>query len=117
MDETFKVLHTYKFESKDYQVTSASPWNYALFLPSDQETNQTLSVVVRGMQQGHHPFSFEGTPVMINAKVSGKEVYSTSVPFHPLYKGHHFNSRQYRGVLLYSETCIHVQPCTDVKAQ
>ena len=69
MDEAFKTLNSYAFESKDYQVTATTPWNYALYLPSDQEANATLSVVVRGMQKGLHPFSFEGTPVMINAKV------------------------------------------------
>ena len=69
MDEAFKVLNSYEFDSKDYQVTSNSPWNYALHLPSDKEANTSLSVVVRGMQKDLHPFSFEGTPVMINAKV------------------------------------------------
>ncbi len=69
MDEAFKILNSYKFDSKDFQVTANTPWNYALYLPSDQEANTTLSVVVRGMQKGLHPFSYEGTPVMINAKV------------------------------------------------
>ena len=69
MDEQFKVLHSYMFDSKDYQVTPGSPWNYALYLPNDQEADQELEVVVRGIQKGLRPFSYEGTPVMINAKV------------------------------------------------
>ena len=51
-------------------MTATTPWNYALYLPSNQEVEQTLAVKVRGMQTGYHPFSSEGTPVMINAKVS-----------------------------------------------
>jgi hypothetical protein len=70
MSENFKVLRSYAFESKDYQVTTNSSWNYALYLRSNETADQDLAVVVRGMQQGYHPFSYEGTPVMINAKVS-----------------------------------------------
>ena len=70
MNESFKVLNSYEFDSKDYQVTATTPWNYALYLPSNQEVEQTLAVKVRGMQTGYRPFSSEGTPVMINAKVS-----------------------------------------------
>ena len=70
MDEQFKELNSYAFESKDYQVTAGSPWNYALYLPSDEEVEQDLQVVVRGMQKGVPPFSYKGTPVMINAKVN-----------------------------------------------
>ena len=70
MDEDFKVLNSYAFDSKDYQVTTNSSWNYALYLRSNETVDQDLAVVVRGMQGGHHPFSYDGTPVMINAKVS-----------------------------------------------
>lgn len=70
MNENSKVLNSYAFDSKDYQVTTNSSWNYALYLPSDETADQDLAVVLRGMQTGHPPFSYEGTPVMINAKVS-----------------------------------------------
>ncbi len=67
--EDFNVLRSYAFESKDYQVTGESPWNYALYLPSDEKAEEDLEVVTRGLQKGYLPFSYEGTPVMINAKV------------------------------------------------
>lgn len=70
MGENFTVLNTYAFESKDYQVTATNPWNYGLNLPSNKTADEELTVDVRGLQKGHHPFSYDGTPVMIKAQVS-----------------------------------------------
>lgn len=69
IDEQFKTLKSYAFNSKDYQVTPGSPWNYALQL-NEETINSDLEVVVSGLKKGIPPFSKEGAPVRIKAKVS-----------------------------------------------
>ena len=66
--EQFKTLRSYQFESKDYQVTPTSPWNYALQV-SEDTIDTDLQVVINGIKKGVPPFSKEGAPVMIKAKV------------------------------------------------
>lgn len=80
MGEKYKVLNTYAFKSKDYEVTAKYPWKYALSLRSDESADQELEVITRGMQKGRHPFSYEGSPVMIMAKVGGTLVFVIDNP-------------------------------------
>jgi hypothetical protein len=66
--ENFTALRSYEFESKDYQVTPSSPWNYAIHLSSDPEKSD-MAITVGGLKPTHPPFSQEGAPVKIQAKV------------------------------------------------
>ena len=65
--ENFGILNNYTFESKDYQVTPNSPWNYAIKL-----SNEDFIVDERGINEKYHPFSCDGAPVRIHAKVQCK---------------------------------------------
>ena len=49
-------------------MTPTSPWNYALQV-SEDTIDTDLQVVVSGIKKGVPPFSKEGAPVMIKAKV------------------------------------------------
>lgn len=69
MEEQFKVLESYKFQSKDYQITSSSTWNYALRLSNDSQPNHDLTVISSGLEIGVPPFSQRGAPVIIEAQV------------------------------------------------
>ena len=69
MKEKFEVLNSYKFQSKDYQVTTDSIWNYALLLTNDSKPDQDLKVVSSGLEIGVPPFSLRGAPIMIMAQV------------------------------------------------
>lgn len=62
--EDFKTLHEYAFKSKDYAVTPGSPWNYAIKL-----NKEDFVVVEKGITKGVPPFSNDGAPVQIRAKV------------------------------------------------
>ena len=62
--EDFKTLHEYAFKSKDYAVTPGSPWNYAIKL-----NKEDFVVVEKGITKGVPPFSNDGAPVQIKAKV------------------------------------------------
>ena len=66
--ENFTALRSYEFESKDYQITPGSPWNYAIHLSSDPEKTD-MSVTVDGLKPPLPPFSQQGAPVKIQAKV------------------------------------------------
>ena len=66
--ENFTALRSYEFESKDYQITPSSPWNYAIHLSSDPEKSD-MSVTVDGLKPPLPPFSQQGAPVKIQAKV------------------------------------------------
>ncbi|WP_156416076.1 hypothetical protein [Nitrosopumilus sp. Nsub] len=68
IQEDFKTLRSYAFNSKDYQVTPGSPWNYAIKL-SEDDVDKDLVVVETGIKKGVSPFSTNGAPVMIKAKV------------------------------------------------
>lgn len=67
--EDFEVLNSYKFQSKDYQITPKSTWNYALRLQDDHQPQQDLRVVYSGLEIGVSPFSLKGAPIMIIAEV------------------------------------------------
>ena len=67
--EDFKVLNSYAFESKDYQITPGSSWNYALKLTDDTSPESDLQFVSTGMEIGVPPFSLKGAPTGIMAKV------------------------------------------------
>lgn len=66
IEELFQILHNYTYESRDYQVTSGSPWNYALYLPNDEDY---FVVTKQGLQKDLPPFSGTGAPILISAKV------------------------------------------------
>ena len=66
--ENFTTLRSYEFESKDYQITPGSPWNYAIHLSSDP-TKSDMEVSVDGLNPSYPPFSQQGAPVKIQAKV------------------------------------------------
>jgi hypothetical protein len=66
--EKYTVLHSYAFESKDYQITNTTPWNYALKLDDDEHPEQDLEFVYSGLQSNLAPFSIAGSPSMIKAK-------------------------------------------------
>ena len=66
--ENFTALRSYEFESKDYQITPSSPWNYAIHLNSDPEKSD-MQVTVDGLKPPLPPFSQQGAPVKIQAKV------------------------------------------------
>ena len=70
MKENFKVLESYKFQSKDYQITAGTPWNYALRLSNDSQPEQDLKVSSSGLEIGVPPFSLRGAPIAISAAVS-----------------------------------------------
>ena len=67
--ENFGVLQSYSFESRDYQVTPGSPWNYALRLRDDSNPDQDLTFVNSGLELGVPPFSLKGSPGKIIAQV------------------------------------------------
>lgn len=67
--EDFQVLNSYKFQSKDYQISPKSSWNYALRLHDDLKPDQDLRVVYLGLEIGVPPFSLKGAPIMIMAEV------------------------------------------------
>jgi hypothetical protein len=67
MKENFKVLESYKFQSKDYQITTGTPWNYALRLSNDSQPEQDLKVFSSGLEIGVPPFSLRGAPIAISA--------------------------------------------------
>ncbi len=69
MVEEFSVLAKYAYESRDYQVTPGSPWNYALLLRKDSAPDLDMEFVSTGMEIGVPPFSTKGAPGMIIAKV------------------------------------------------
>ena len=70
IDEEFKILHNYSFDSKDYQVTPGSPWNYMLVLRNDSKPEDDLKLVSTGLKPGtKYPFSSEGAPIYITAMV------------------------------------------------
>ena len=66
--ENFKVLHSYQFDSKDYQITPGSLWNYAIQLSSPYPEND-MEVIVDGLKPPFPPFSQQGAPIKIQAKV------------------------------------------------
>lgn len=66
--ENFTALREYAFQSKDYQVTPASPWNYAVKIQDDSAVDKDLSFVHTGLTKGVPPFSKKGTPVKIMAQ-------------------------------------------------
>ena len=66
--EDFKVLHSYAFESKDYQVTPGTPWNYALVLHNDHKPTDDLKFVSKRLNSTY-PFSPDGAPSYIEAMV------------------------------------------------
>ena len=68
IQEDFKTLRSYAFSSKDYQVTPGSPWNYAIKL-SEDAIDKDLVAVEKGIKKGVSPFSTDGAPVVIKAKV------------------------------------------------
>ena len=68
MVQNFTVVKSYEFESNDYWVTPNSPWNYALRLSSNPE-NSDMDVTIDGIRSGLPPFSQEGAPVKIVARV------------------------------------------------
>ena len=68
IEENFKVLHSYQFASKDYQITPGSPWNYAIQL-SGPDPEKAMEVIVDGLKPNLPPFSQQGAPVKIQAKV------------------------------------------------
>ena len=68
IEEDFKVLRSYAFESKDYQVTPGTPWNYALVLHDDHEPTEDLKFVSEGLNSTY-PFSPDGAPSYIEAMV------------------------------------------------
>lgn len=70
IEENFKALRSYAFESKDYQVTPGSPWNYALLLHNDYKPDDDLTFISKGLQNTY-PFSPDGAPSYIEATVSG----------------------------------------------
>ena len=63
------MLERYSFESRDYQVTPESPWNYALRLRDDSHPQQDLTFVSSGLELGVPPFSLKGAPGKIMAQV------------------------------------------------
>ena len=63
--ENFKVLHSYQFESKDYQITPGSLWNYAIHPYPEND----MEVIVDGLKPSLPPFSQQGAPIKIQAKV------------------------------------------------
>ena len=69
MKEQFKVLANYKFQSKDYQITPGSVWNYALRLGNDSQPDQDLQVISYGLEVGVPPYSMRGAPIVISAQV------------------------------------------------
>ena len=69
MKEQFAVLESYKFLSKDYQITPGSAWNYALRLSNDSTADMDLKVLSEGLEIGVPPFSQRGAPVIISAQV------------------------------------------------
>lgn len=78
IEENFKVLHSYAFESKDYQVTPESPWNYALVLHDDSKPDDDLKFVSNGLHSSY-PFSPDGAPSYIEAMVGVKYIQITTV--------------------------------------
>ena len=64
IEEQFKILNRYEYNTKDYQVTPKSPWNYAIRL-----SNEDFVVEERGINEKYHPFSIDGAPSRIHAKV------------------------------------------------
>ena len=48
---------SYEFESKDYQGTPESPWNYAIHLDSDPRKID-MEVTVDGLKPPFPPFSY-----------------------------------------------------------
>ena len=69
IEEDFKVLQSYAFQSKDYQVTPGSPWNYALLLHDDHQPDNDLKFMNKGLHS-IYPFSPDGAPSYIEATVS-----------------------------------------------
>lgn len=69
MTENFKVLDSYKFQSKDYQITTNSPWNYAVRIHNDSQPDADLKVTNYGLEIGVPPFSLRGAPIIISAQV------------------------------------------------
>jgi len=69
IEENFKVLRSYAFESKDYQVTPGSPWNYALLLHNDSKPDDDLIFVSKELNSTY-PFSPDGAPNYVKATVS-----------------------------------------------
>ena len=63
--ENFKVLHSYQFESKDYQITPGSLWNYAIRPYPEND----MEVIIDGLKPSLPPFSQQGAPIKIQAKV------------------------------------------------
>ena len=78
MKEKFGILNSYKFQSKDYQITTDSVWNYALRLSNDDKPDQDLKVVSSGLEIGVPPFSLRGAPTMILAQVIVLSYYTTA---------------------------------------
>ena len=62
------MLNSYQFDSKDYQITPGTPWNYAIQLRANA-TDKDLIFQNPGFKKGTPPFSNEGSPVQINAMV------------------------------------------------
>lgn len=62
MEENYKVLRSYAFQSKDYQVTPGSPWNFAIQLRDDSAPEKDMEFVTTGWTAGEHPFSPRGAP-------------------------------------------------------
>lgn len=67
MEENYKVLRSYAFQSKDYQVTPGSPWNFAIQLRDDSAPEKDMEFVTTGWTAGEHPFSPRGAPGKILA--------------------------------------------------
>ena len=69
LGEAFTVLHSYEFDSKDYQVLPTTAWNYTLVV--DSLTNPTnLQFEQSSYQNGRAPFNKTDIPVMISAQIS-----------------------------------------------
>ncbi|XP_065186897.1 uncharacterized protein LOC135817607 [Sycon ciliatum] len=68
MIEDYTVLRQYQFESKDYQVTGKSAWNYALHLASDTDLKSALTFIQGIMPLTASPYHLATVPVHLLAK-------------------------------------------------
>lgn len=102
IQEEFKVLRSYEFDSKDYEVSTSlctthslcptpkvsasSPWNYAICIKDDSDLDDDMKFQKIGFQKNTPPFSIKGTPVKISATVQTHDtLYNLSLfSFSPL---------------------------------
>ena len=71
------MLESYAFQSKDYMVLPGTPWNYALLLTDDVKFGNELQYVGTGLQPNVPPFSQNGVPGRILAKVCPSHLPTT----------------------------------------